>query len=466
MKWNRGYLTTFKLGKSILSTVKNQISNILHYQLYSFISILFFIIYLSQIILSRFFEINVFDSYLWLLADGWCPPPNETSFLKSHCFGDYGTTIYHFNQANPWDEFSGLPVNPYPAAGYVTHVLFNQIGLITNNSNLGLLSYVLTLLLFSLFPIIYILKSKISNKVVKIIILSPLMGTLLFAIDRGNAVVFTIPFIFLALKSYLENHLKQLLIYLIILSILKPVFIILTLLFLLQRSYLKFLIASVTVFFVQLYAFLQYTGENTLAFILSRYIASLEYYSNYQSLETIYPYNISFVRGIVAIHNFVSSILQIDNSLLLSFILNNKSIISVIPLFLFLVLFFIFGSKLVITKLGIFTFLITISISLSPITYQYYLIVYIPILAHIFLSENSKGIFYQKGFLETSLAITTALLITFSVTPVIFLKVYLNDINNFLTTIFFVPILIVIYFTIFLLYTFQITYQNTDRLRE
>jgi hypothetical protein len=125
-------------------------------------------------------------------------------------------------------------------------------------------------------------------------------------------------------------------------------------------------------------------------------------------------------------------------------------------------LFFIFGSKLVTTKIGIFIFLITICISFSPITYQYYLVVYIPILAHVFLSENSIDAFNQKGALGSILNITTALLITFSITPVIFLKVYLNDINNFLTTIYFVPILIVIYFTVFLLHTLKNSYQSTD----
>jgi hypothetical protein len=415
-----------------------------------------------QIVFSRYLEINVFDSFLWVLSDGWCPPPTESSFLKSHCFGDYGLTLHHFNQSNPWDEFSGLPVNPYPAVGYLTHFLFELIGNITNNSNIGQFLYILALTLSSFFPCVYILKSSIHNKVMKVLILSPLAGTLLFAIDRGNAVVFTIPFIFLAFKSYLEDNLNKLLLFIVILSILKPVFIILLCIFILYKSYSKALLGLGLVSVVHFISFIQFTDKNSIWFILKKYLESLKYYSNYQSLENIYPYNISFTRGLVAWSNVITDLSQLESKSFLDFIILHKNLISLIPLILISLLFYFFGSKLVVNKLGLFTFLLTVCISLSPITYQYYLVVYIPILAHIFLLKYSKENEIEKTFLDIILHFTTVLMIAFSVIPVIWLKFYLNDINNYLTTIFFVPFLIALYLILFIIQTFRNSYFAYD----
>jgi hypothetical protein len=99
---------------------------------------------------------------------------------------------------------------------------------------------------------------------------------------------------------------------------------------------------------------------------------------------------------------------------------------------------------------------------LSPITYQFYLVVYIPILAHIFLLKYSKENEIEKTFLDIILHFTTVLMIAFSVIPVIWLKFYLNDINNYLTTIFFVPFLIALYLILFIIQTFRNSYFAYD----
>lgn len=86
------------------------------------------------------------------------------------------------------------------------------------------------------------------------------------------------------------------------------------------------------------------------------------------------------------------------------------------------------------------------------------MVVFIPILAHIFMMSPSESEVSKNSYLDQILNIISVLLVSISVVPIIFFKMYLNLLNNYLTTIFLIPLLIVVYLILYFISTFHKSY--------
>jgi hypothetical protein len=334
--------------------------------------------------------------------DGWCMPPAEG--IGTHCFGDFYYPASISLSGNPWENV-GMPYPPWAIWIFVPFRLLNMA-----RSNCGFYAYLLLSIVAILFPVLHIyFKEHTLSKLQAVYVSSIIIfcAPVLIAVDRGNPIVFTVPIIYLLLRS-LNNTLRaEYLIYASLLFQLKPQLGIISLLAIRLfglKTWTKWLIMNV-VFMVLPFAIYGHRA-------LINFVGWLKQMISFQdTLNTglIYPVNLSIVNTL----NIPIKVLNLRiNSVLLSLI---------IAIFALALLGLIFSKSKERSVNSSFVALLIFPLVFMSTSYHYYLIVFIPIVTIILISEiatdsthwyaNLQNDIHQSKFSRTVALIAVPLIL-------------------------------------------------------
>lgn len=331
--------------------------------------------YIFNIYLSSYFQVNLTESLIFNVDDGWCDPQNQGIGL--HCFGDF-YAFMQFNFENPWKD----TITPYPPVSLIFFKALKSLYVLTQSSNLVLVLYLIALVFALVFPILHLYYSKrVSSKqvcLIMVLVLFSLAPTLM-VIDRGNNIGFAVPFIYLAYIFLIQGKDFSFLMMIVVISLWKPQLSILALLFIFSGKYKWFLRWLVMTFFGYIVSFC-FFGIDNLFSNVTNFIKNLIGYQGYVSVPGYFPSNWSFVNFISTVRELprlISSLPAIDFDQVSKLPANSISIIS--GLFLIGSLFTIFLRRSIFSDLELLVLLSMISFLTPSVTFSYYLSVMLPL---------------------------------------------------------------------------------------
>jgi hypothetical protein len=223
--------------------------------------------------------------------DGWCDA--KTQGIGQHCFGDYYYPMFLQGKTFPW---TGSP-NPYPPIALEIYRPFQLLEKWTG-ARFALGFYIFLLAATVGVSIYFFIKHQQASAVESsTIILGTIASAPIYSIlDRGNSAVLLFPILLLWIISIRNQKHNQAMLLIIAASILRPQFILLTLIFLFTKNYkllLKSLIGSSLVTLLSFSIYGLHSVNN-----LTKWIVQLFRYQDYAAVASIFPVNISFVNSI------------------------------------------------------------------------------------------------------------------------------------------------------------------------
>lgn len=241
-----------------------------------------------------------FEHWFFLVADGWCPTMLESSAgLGGHCFGDFGVHYFLLNEVAPWSSFLGQPsVIPVPPSNLLLFKIVSFPSFWFSSYNVGLIVYFSVIVVSVAVWAGFATRHASGAKAIPFILLPFVAFPSLFAFDRGNVVLLLLPilgfaFFFLSRRQYWPAA-----ICLILASSIKPQYALLAVIFLLGGRVYAFLavaLGAVLTNIISLFAL----GYPIFASLRDWFYLLAGYGSgSYQPLDSWYPQNFSFSRGI------------------------------------------------------------------------------------------------------------------------------------------------------------------------
>ena len=347
--------------------------------------------YISSFLISSYFQVNLTESLIFNVSDGWCDLQSQR--LGLHCFGDF-YAFMQFSFESPWKD----SVTAYPPMSLLFFEFFQTIYLFSGSTNTVLFLY-LGLLIFSLaFPILHLyLTKRIKSRRILLILLLTLfsLAPTLMVIDRGNNIGFAIPLIYMTYIYLLQGKDVSLLITMTFLCLWKPQLGIFALYFIFYGKYLWFIRWMALTFLCYIYTF-SFFGIENISDNLSYFIRNLFGYQSYVSLPSYFPSNWSFA-------NFVSTILDLPRLIQSASTVNmsagpklSSSGISLISgIFLITSLSTMFFHRRKLGKLEILTLLSMLSFLSPSVSFAYYLSVLLPsilIIVYGFILQSKDNV--------------------------------------------------------------------------
>jgi hypothetical protein len=249
-----------------------------------------FSLFVVAFISINYLELDFYQKFFFLRADGWCSP--VVPGIGVHCFGDYSLTTQIASAPNPWSN-PLLGTFNYPPLSVLPFKFFSILDSLS--SNLGLALY-LGSAAFSVAIAAY-LATRHLGKTTRLITIffSFLSVPVVFAIDRGNSVVFLVLFLYLFLTKVLKNDFRYLGSVIFVLASLKPQFIILILVLVVLKKNATALkvVASFVACNLAALAFWPSAIPNSLSDAIEGVLG----FSGMYDFNAAYPSNSSIIRG-------------------------------------------------------------------------------------------------------------------------------------------------------------------------
>jgi hypothetical protein len=199
----------------------------------------------SYYFLPQFSNIRVAQSMSFSASDGWCLATSH--LFGSHCFGDFGLVALQSQQSgNIW-------VNSYTVYSPLVYEFFKAFHFLAVylNYTLTVFLYISLQVIATAFPIWRESQSAVLKERFKLcLLLAVVTPGFLAAVDRGNSVVFIIPFLYLYL---VKPNSKNSSIFLIIAIMIRPQCALLTLIPLVKgqfRDFIKIVLSVVAMYCV------------------------------------------------------------------------------------------------------------------------------------------------------------------------------------------------------------------------
>jgi hypothetical protein len=348
---------------------------------------------LSIFICVQYLDFNPFPSLFFSVTDGWCPV-NSAPIFANHCFGDFGAMLQVAAQRDPWsNSFANAS---YPAAGLLIFLPFVAVWKLTGSYMAAALTYLFAGVLAVVIPTYLALHKQSPLFRVSMTLLTVTSFPILFAIDRGNSIIFCVPLLWGFLAFARTARWLNVSALIVALTMLKPHFAILLLVPFGQRKYRLTLTTAGAIVVSQLGSYLVW--YQSLPNSIFATITSLQSYQTYQNLANPWPSNVSLVRPIFWIEFILRSVSS--GSLELGsfgeyFSVQNASFLSTAML-LALAIGLVFASKgLRLEELAInFTILACLAPSVS---FAYYLVFAVPVAAQILKSDDDDSLGYVNS---------------------------------------------------------------------
>lgn len=277
--------------------------------------------FLLVLLIPSYFNVVAARQMIFYGADSNCVTGGAA--LGIHCFGDFGGLINWLNlNDNPWD--TGTVSTPYPPLNMILMDLLNSLtSMPTPGVLLGI--YLLSLIISMALPIWW--ASSGLNLVNRgILTLTLVLVTLpgIATFDRGNNLVWSLPFLYKGLISGLKGDFRRSIFHLTIAIALRPQIVIFSLIFLVLKQYRSFVKLTVSTILVYLIGFMYFAGFNILSTVKAYINGVLGYGSG---IPDTWPPNLSLARGLKSFFELMSyeiegtSIILISNILMLLVVL-------------------------------------------------------------------------------------------------------------------------------------------------
>ena len=335
------------------------------YGLPEVISISAFLLTLS-LFTSSYFERNLLQLFIFHPSDGWCL--NNQNGIGVHCFGDFGANLVSSSQGLDYFYGSSSLTRQYPPLNYYLYAFFHFLAANTNYRT-SLLLFLMIMTIGILIPTLSILrKSGLSR--IKFILAA--LGSLsllpvIVTLDRGNSVGLAIPFLFFYIyPKDPSNRLKRLL-FISILSNLKPHFVLILLIRFRRRKWRESFEEIVAI--TGSFAVLLLVGSPANAGInLRNFLGAILSYGK-ADLNQQYPYNYSFTQGL---HNITTGVFKVEYDQVTTSLCAN--------LLAAIVLILVLWNRENLSQPVVATLILPLIMLIPGLSYPYYSIVLIPIL--------------------------------------------------------------------------------------
>ena len=254
------------------------------------------LVFIVWYLVPSYFPVVLASRMSFYGSDGNCVT-NGIAF-GSHCFGDYGALINGIRDVdNVWSSGAGTP---YPPFGILMMKIF-----VIMNTHLGptasLIIYLLSLFFAYIFPIWHSTKNFNLIERLQLFCLSTLIALpFLNTIDRGNNLVWAIPFLYLGISNL--NHKKSIL-YLAISIALRPQLCIFLILLLFSRKHKQFFQATLLATTFYLFSFVLKLGRDAPNGILD-FLKALR--GQAAGIPGNWPPNLSMARGLKTIFELIN----------------------------------------------------------------------------------------------------------------------------------------------------------------
>jgi hypothetical protein len=331
--------------------------------------------YISSIFLSSYFQLNLTESLIFNVSDGWCNPQNQGIGL--HCFGDFYAGM-QADYENPWRD----SITAYPPFSLIFFKLLQSIYLMTGYSNIILYLYLTALSLALAFPVLHLFFTKrVKSKKLCISMLFVVfsLAPSLMVIDRGNNIGFAVPFIYLAYISLIHSKDSSFLFFTAFLCLWKPQLGILAFSFILAGKYRWFFRWILFTGLGYLMAF-SFFGLDNIFTNFRYFCKNLIGYQGYVSIPGYFPSNWSFVNFVsimIDLPEVIFSVPSVSFSQAPKLIAESLSIIS--GAFLVVSLLVLFFRRKEFSSIEVFALLSMISFLTPSVTFSYYLSLLLPL---------------------------------------------------------------------------------------
>jgi hypothetical protein len=342
---------------------------------------LLFIGLLTMVIASSYFALRPLEMLSFRANDEWCD--QVTSGVGNHCFSDYQTPMNLVREVNPWvfgNSFTPTAMFPHILSGWAKY------GFIGPEFTLYL--YLILGIIAISLPIYFALHSmSIFLRIPSALSLSVLSTAGLNSLDRGTSAIFATPFIYLAAREFLKKNPRNVLMWVLLASFIRPQFILLSL-FLLALPAIKHFLISIGIFLISIIlGFTFWPGDRKLHW--QSWLNMISGYDQYAPSVSDWPINISAGKSLAKITSFFTEKFPSHNisSDLNVWALENFKLIGIILAISVVTIAGVFGKNISQT---IVVVLVCTSPALIPgVSWAYYTIVFVPIAALI-ISLNSQ----------------------------------------------------------------------------
>jgi len=354
---------------------------------YIYLTFLGIAVFLQQF-LPSYLRYASIESISWKMDDSWCDP--KTEGIGTHCFGDFYYPLIFEKQANPWKGAE----NPYSPVSVLLYKPFNWI----NNSatpRLALIIFLAFLIISLIYPVLhlkFVLKDISSKTFCTLLVVSLSFAPAIVSIDRGNSQLLLTPFLYLFFMSWTSGNKKRQMIYGMVCILLKPQFIILSLVIFHSSGLKQTMKWLFSIAGIYLLAFAIY--PNSFPINIIYWIYRILTFPDYATRGVLMPVNIS-------IGSDIDIILKSLNLAV------SKNIVKTIVMTLCVLFLFLLMKKFKHrSKLHNFILILFFPLLFTGTTFHYYLcILFVPFILHlsIRLDSESKGIFdhLRKEEIET-----------------------------------------------------------------
>lgn len=263
---------------------------------------------LGSAVIAHYYENDVIASLSYLGMDSRCIDDDLKNGLGLHCFGDYSQVVDFAFRANPWSAGEHDLGSIYPAAGMLPQLIFGGIGFLFGAPRIGLALYLIALAVALFVPAVWAGRGKAySLQLVAIALFGVVSIPAIMTLDRGNNVGFVVPAFLAYLVALRRGNHTAVMIAIVAATLIKPQFVILVFVFMALRMWKRTFLTIGIVVATNLLAYLAWPRVFPGSILES--IGNALAFNGVTLLDTPYPANMSFSRGVYAVDAFVRSTL-------------------------------------------------------------------------------------------------------------------------------------------------------------
>lgn len=327
----------------------------------------------SIYIISHYYNFDAISSLGYVTNDGWCD--TEVTGIAGHCFGDYSLLPHFIVEENPWNLNLFGPWN-YPAASMLPAYIFYTLGVVFNSQFVGLICYLVAMAISISIPGIWAVRKVRATFAIPIAaVFGCLSVPAMMALDRGNSVGFAVPVFLWFLISLGRDKYWQTSISILILTMIKPQFVLLILVLILFGKLKEFFVTFTAIAGVSIAAFAIWPRDFP-GTIIQAFHNTISYTTGV-SMTSVWPSNASLTKGIywweLGFRQFLGKE-TID-----TWTDGHQGLAAGIFICFTLVLLFIVRKS--IGKIGAGIVLIALASMSTPISWSYYLVFAVPVAA-------------------------------------------------------------------------------------
>lgn len=344
----------------------------------------------SAYAVNHYYNFDAISSLGYVSNDGWCD--TKITGIGAHCFGDYSLLPHFIVEENPWNLNLFGPWN-YPAASMLPAYLFFGVGVFFKSQFVGLVSYLVAMAIAISIPGIWAVRNVKATLAVPVAAVFGCFSVpAIMALDRGNSVGFAVPFFLWFLVSLGRDKYWQASASILILTIIKPQFALLVLVFLYYRKFKEFFASVFGIICVSIAAFAIWPRDfpGTIVQAFQNTIA----YTTGVSMTSVWPSNSSLTKGIYWLEHIARTFLgkDVNNS----WSNTHQGLAAGLVAVCLLLLVFVVRKNIGIVGAAIV--MIVIASLITPISWSYYLIFAIPVSAVII--RDPRRVDIQTGMFQ------------------------------------------------------------------